>query len=66
MIEEGKYMEAYDFLLKHPEIIDDMKISELADDYRKFRTAITIARTSGLTRILRERVLGEAVEGVFP
>lgn len=67
MLREGKSTEAYEFLLNNPKIIDDMKISEVAGDYQKFfGTAISIARLSGLTRILKERVLGEAAREVFP
>ena len=66
MIEERKYTEAYEFLLKNPEIIDDMRISELAGIYQKFiRTTIPIGKLRGLTRVLKERVLGEDADKVF-
>lgn len=55
----GSYS-AYEFLLTHPKIIDEMNISELSALYREhFRLEVPRGELHGLTKILKERVFGE-------
>lgn len=51
---------AYEFLLTHPKIIDEMKVSELSALYREhFKSEVPMGELRGLTKILKERIFGE-------
>lgn len=66
LMNDGDYGDAWDYLMKNSDLLDNMKISQLAEYYKKFRTQVSIEKLSGLTRILKEEVFGEDAKNIFP
>ncbi|MCX6749369.1 MAG: hypothetical protein NTW17_01320 [Candidatus Pacearchaeota archaeon] len=56
LIKDRKFMQAYDSLMQHPEILDDMTVEQLRGYYKTFQGLLPEKNLSRILRTLEDRI----------
>ena len=56
LLNAGRHMDAYKFLMRNIDIIEAMKVSELAGSYLQLKEKIPLIKSMRLERLLEEKI----------